>query len=182
MFGAGALVLALGWASLTRAEHDTNVPANKAAKLLGVDPDRDERKLKDPAQIDYAKAVGQEVVCLCGTCPRHTVTNCDCGWAHFNRRTIQLALLDGKTREDILKAYESAYGLKVFPIPPDTGLGRMSYLLPYLAAILGLFGVVFLGMRMRRRSAPVPVPVAQRQDPEADAARRALARELDELD
>jgi cytochrome c-type biogenesis protein CcmH/NrfF len=183
--GATALLLALGWATLTQAEHDTNVPANLAAKLLGVDPDRDQRKLTDPAQIDYAKAVGQEAVCLCGTCPRHTITNCDCGWAHFNRRTIQLALLDGKTKADILKAYETAYGLKVFPTPPDDGLGRMSYLLPYAAAGLGLLAVLLLGLRMRGGRRGATAPAASRGAPqgaEEDEARKALARELDELD
>ncbi len=172
------LALALIWGTPGVADQ-VGEPKDGATRLLGVNPDRDSRRLSDPAQIDYAKKLGQDVVCLCGTCPRHTVTNCDCGWAHYNKRTIQLALLDGKTTEDILQAYEQAYGLKVFPLPPDEGLGRLSYIFPYVGAFAGLIFVIVLGLRMRGKE-PDEVEVAA--DPKQDEARRRLARELDDLD
>lgn len=175
-----ALVLALVWSERGEAELQGEAK-DLASKILGVNPDRDGRKLTDPAQIDYAKKLGQEVVCLCGTCPRHTVTNCDCGWAEYNRRTLQLALLDGKTREQIIGAYGTAFGLKVFPLPPDDGFGRMSYILPYAGAGFGLLFVIILGLRMRRTS-PSSSPTAPgAKDEEGDEARRRLARELDDL-
>ncbi len=176
------LGLALIWGAPGEAE-TAGEAKDGATKLLGVDPDRDTRKLSDPAQIDYAKKLGQDVVCLCGTCPRHTVTNCDCGWAHYNQRTIQLALLDGKTKEQIISAYETAFGLKVFPLPPDDGLGRMSYIVPYVGGVLGLLLVVFFGLRMKKNQ-PVPAGPSVPSSPEEqreDEARRRLARELDDL-
>lgn len=173
------LAAALVWGTPSEADPPGEAK-DTATKLLGVSPDRDTRKLTDGAQIDYAKKLGQDVVCLCGTCPRHTVTNCDCGWAHYNQRTIQLALLDGKTREDILQSYEQAYGLKVFPLPPDEGLGKLSYILPYVGAFAGLIFVIILGLRMRNRD-PDEV-AATAQDTEQDEARRRLARELDDID
>lgn len=184
LLALGVLVGALGLTERSEAE-TTGEPKDAAAKLLGVDPDRDRRKLESPERIDYAKALGQDVVCLCGTCPRHTVTNCDCGWAHYNQRVLQLALLDGKTREDVLKAYEAAYGLKVFPLPPDEGFGRMSYVLPYVAAVAGLLFVVFLGLKMRNNhNAPAGGPSSSPSAAESDEdeARKLLARELDDLD
>lgn len=178
-----AFVLAAAMPERTEAEAEGEAK-DGAAKLLGVNPDRDRRKLGDPDRMDFAKALGQDVVCLCGTCPRHTVTNCDCGWAHFNQRVIQLALLEGKTREMILSAYEAAYGLKVFPLPPDEGFGRVSYLGPYAVAGLGLILVIFLGLRMRNRPGEAPVsPASASAGADLDDdARAALARELDDLD
>ena len=55
------------------------LPADQAAKALGVPT---ERKLAhDHAQAEVAKATGRDVVCLCGTCPKRLITDCECGWA-----------------------------------------------------------------------------------------------------
>lgn len=165
---------------------DKGEPPDLAEKILGVDGTSLPIVTKE--QKDYGKAVGQDVVCLCGTCPRHTITDCACGWAQRNKRVIEAALLAGKTREAIIAAYEKAYGLKVRPTPPTEGVGQLSYMLPYAAIIVGLGVVFFIGLRMRKRNevadAVAGAAAAPAQDTaEADAdVRSILEQELDELD
>lgn len=138
-------------------------------------------------QDDYAKAIGQEVVCLCGTCPRHTITNCQCGWAQKNKKVLQAALIAGKTKDQIIAAYEKVYGLKVRPTPPDEGFGKLSYMVPYAAMVVGLGMVFGIGLKMRKRNeasgAVRSAAAAPPTDEDArDEARSILEQELDELD
>lgn len=176
LFGASGPALAQDHAQ-------TGDPPTLAIQPLGIDP----RKTPSltPEQLEYAKAIGRELVCLCGTCPRRNMTDCDCGWAETNRKFIQLAVQAGKDGPFILKAYESVYDLKVRPTPPDEGLGKASYILPYVAAIAGLMGVFAFGLRMRgskvaaqsaaKSSIPQNAPIA------SDAA-QALKKELEDLE
>ena len=179
-----ALVLILGFPVLAGAEESKREDPDAVAHLLGVDPKRMISLTK--AQKDYAKAIGEEVVCLCGTCPRHTITACTCGWAHTHKKTLEVALLDGKTREDILDAYMKAYGAVAFPVPPG-GLGKAAWIVPYVAigaflVVLGLIGVRL----MRRQSAVVAETRATSGGGPGEsieaADRASLARELEDLD
>lgn len=159
--------------------------ANAVPRILGVDPNKVVNLTKE--QKKYAEDLGQEVVCLCGTCPRHTITNCDCGWAHTHKRTLQVALLEGKTRDDILEAYMEAYGAKAFPTPPGS-LGQLTWLLPYVVIVLafGIFLVVGLRMLRRQRSMQAVEATADPSAPAAPAGdqtdRAILDRELEDLD
>ncbi|MEQ9503742.1 MAG: cytochrome c-type biogenesis protein CcmH [Deltaproteobacteria bacterium] len=159
-------------------------PSDLARRELGVSIDN--LPNLSPEQDDYAKAIGQDVVCLCGTCPRHTVTNCQCGWAHENKKVIRAALVAGKTKEQIIAAYEKAYGLKVRPTPPDEGFGKLSYMLPYAAIVFGLGLVLVLGLKMRKRGASSDAVATAAQNAPGedvdDEARSILEQELDELD
>lgn len=159
--------------------------ADAVARILQIDSSKVVNLTK--AQEEYAEALGQEVVCLCGTCPRHTVTNCNCGWAHTHKRTLQVALIEGKTRDQILDAYMKAYGPKAFPTPPGS-LGEMTWILPYIAIVLafGVFLAVGIRMLKRQRSmeaveatAEASTPAAPEQD---ETDRAILDRELEDLD
>ena len=169
-------------------EHDTSKGASPeaAAQILGIDL-RDATRRPSQAQIKAAKTIAADLVCLCGTCPREALESCQCPWAQKGRKTITYALMDGKTKDEILKAYETAYDLKVFGLPPDTGLGRMSYIVPYVAATAGLIAFFVFGIRLRRRSAAAlaTVPAVDVDRPatdQSDEASRILAKELEELD
>lgn len=159
-------------------------PADGAAKVLGYDIVRDTRTT--PKAKDDARKLASKMVCLCGDCPRYNLGECACGWADKGRHTIELALLDGKGEEEILAAFVKAYDFKVLDALPNEGFGRVSYLVPYAAAIFGLLGVVFIGIRLKRKAAS-HAPASPKQpeqsadQPKTDAA-KILERELDDLD
>jgi cytochrome c-type biogenesis protein CcmH/NrfF len=132
-------------------------------------------------QKAYAKQVGDELVCLCGTCPRFTVANCDCGWAHQSMSIIEGALAAGKTREQIHAAYERAYGPKAFPKPPGT-LGDLTWLIPYVGGLLLLGALFAFGVKAIQRQRAVASAGERMEQADVDADREALKRELEDLD
>lgn len=181
----GLVLLLCGISPLARAQDhaQTGDPPTLAVRPLGVDLSR--TPSLTPEQLEYAKAIGRELVCLCGTCPRRNMTDCDCGWAETNRKIIQLAVQSGKDGPSILKAYESVYDLKVRPAPPDEGFGKASYILPYLAAVAGLLGVFAFGLKMRGNKQAVRAAVstpANSAAPISSEAEQALKRELEDLE
>lgn len=166
---------------------DRGEAADLAIRELGVDVDRVPPLTKE--QTNYAKDIGQELVCLCGTCPRHTITDCACGWAQQNKRALEAALVAGKTKEQIIAAYEKVYGLKVRPTPPDEGVGKLSYMFPFAMIIVALGLVFFVGIRAKKRNDKAGAMTAAAAIPEdalaeqADSETRSiLEKELDELD
>ncbi len=181
MAGLGAALVGATW-SLSEAQEGAP-KASRLAEVLGIDLGQEVDV--SPALKAQAKAVGQDAVCLCGTCPRRTIASCECGWAATHKKTIELALLKGLTGPDILAGYQKAYGLKAFPEPPNEGFGRASYLLPYAAAVVGLILVFVVGFRARRRATRVsesasdaPLP----EDSEREEAKNILRQELEDLD
>ncbi|MBX2813360.1 MAG: cytochrome c-type biogenesis protein CcmH [Myxococcales bacterium] len=155
--------------------------ADAAAKILGVDLKRPQPVPKEI--VEKAKVVGREVVCLCGTCPRRLVANCECGWARQNQHTIQYALMQGKTSEQIVNAFTEAHGLKSLPHPPATAFGRLSWALPFGGAALTLLLLTWYGLRLRSEPELVPVPTQRETvNPEELAVRKRLEQELDELE
>lgn len=148
-----------------------------AAQMLGIDLSA--RREVPPKVVEAAKPIGKEVVCLCGDCPRRLVTDCECGWARQNQKTIQYALLDGKSGEEIIDAFVRAHGLKARPTPPDDALGRISWMAPLAGTVLTLLILAWFGSRLRSRPASPSVPMGT---PEDDAARRLLERELEDLE
>ena len=151
------------------------------ARELQIDPDKLINLTQD--QKKYAHDIGDELVCLCGTCPRFTVANCDCGWAAQSMNIIKVALTEGKTREQIHAAYEKAYGTKAFPKPPGT-LGELTWLIPYAGGLLLLAALFAFGVRaLRRRPMSAVASASQRsQEASADEDRERLRRELEDLD
>ena len=146
-----------------------------AAKVLKVNP-RDTRRGNE-AQQQQMHAIAKKMVCLCGDCPRYNLDECQCGWAQTNRKVIELALLDGKTEQQIMNGYVEAYDLKILDKLPDEGFGKVSYLAPYAVGLLLLGLMIWAGLRSRTTaSAPEEVP---RDNSEADEI---LRRELEDLD
>ncbi|MBI2376210.1 MAG: cytochrome c-type biogenesis protein CcmH [Deltaproteobacteria bacterium] len=143
-------------------------------------------------QIELGKAIGRELVCLCGDCPKRLITDCECGWAVQNQNAILAAVANGKPREAIFQAYVAAYGDQVrAQIPPcsENPLGCTAFILPYVAGILGLGAVFVAGMKLRRREASPTAPLASAAkgdgrpfEPRDEAAEKQLRRELEDLD
>ncbi|MCK6549490.1 cytochrome c-type biogenesis protein CcmH [Myxococcota bacterium] len=185
-----ALLLGLALAgSRASAQADMETASHAPAsdlvlKALGLDPNA-APQLTDE-QIVLARTVGRDVVCLCGTCPKEPIADCQCGWASQNRRAIQGAIARGMSRDDIVKTYRQAYGDKVLAMLPNEGFARAAWILPYTAAVLGLFAVLFVGGRYLRKTRG-HADGAAKDDAAPDVkgtdeSKKALARELDELD
>ena len=174
-----ALVAAVSTGSSVFAQEgeDVTVPG----KLLGVDLSRTHEFSLD--QLKYAKTVADDLVCLCGTCPRESLATCDCSWASRGRKTIQLALLDGKTEQQVLDAFRKAFGDKVFSAPPET-VEVMVTVIPFVLGAAMLLAMVAFGMANRRQPSRVPARTPERsgQPVPEDEAARILRRELEEMD
>ena len=178
------LSLVMSSAVMSAEEKKAN-PPDLAAKVLGVQMQTKHQHTKE--QAETARSIGQDIVCLCGTCPKRTITNCECGWALQNQNALVNALVAGHTPEKIVSAYRSAYGDSVLAMLPNEGFATAAWALPYTVAGLALFVVFFLGIRFMRK----PATVTAMTDPDSEnlpevtddeEARAALKQELEDLD
>ena len=152
-------------------------PADGAARVLGIDPN--DPRTGSERQIEQMHTIAKKMVCLCGDCPRYNLDECQCGWAHKNRKVIELALVSGQSETEILDGYVKAYDLKVLDKLPDEGFGKVSYLAPYAVGILLLGLTIWAGLRSRRKP---EAAATSRRDGEASEAEAILRRELEDLD
>jgi cytochrome c-type biogenesis protein CcmH/NrfF len=178
--------LSFSRSALAQSSHEQGANApNLAAAPLGIDLSK--TPSLTPEQLDLARAIGRDLVCLCDTCPKEPISDCRCGWAEMNRKIIQLSLQAGKTKDEILAAYVSVYDLEVRGTPPDEGLGRASYLVPYAFGLVMLLSFIGYAVRMRRRqpmAAVINSSGAQSPTNEPISAddRAELKKELEDLD
>ena len=175
--------LAIG-ATAAAQEEKKGKPADLFARAANVTTTV--KKPHTPEQADLAKLTGRDVVCLCGTCPKRLITDCECGWATRNQNAILNAVVDGKTREQIVALYRQVYGDQVLAMLPNSGFAMTAWALPYAVGAISLVAALFVGLSfMRRReepSGPEPSsPVAPEVTDDEDA-RAALAQELVDLD
>jgi cytochrome c-type biogenesis protein CcmF len=124
------------------------------------------------------REVGRAVVCMCGTCGRKLVGECECSYAAQMREEIATLVKQGKGKPDILAHFVQKYGSQE-PLaePINEGFNRLAWLAPYVAGLAGL-GLVLLTAR-RWTSAPKAAAVAPTLDPALD---QRLDDELRDLD
>lgn len=91
-------------------------------------------------------------------------------------------LASGKTEAEVLQHYVAQQGgMHVLSEPPNTGVGRLSWLVPYLAGMSGLFLAAIVAVRWSRRAAASDA-AAGSPAPEDAALRSRLDDELRDLD
>ena len=96
------------------------------------------------------RSVGQRIICMCGTCGRQLVGECQCGYAAQMRTEIAQLVKDGRTEDEIVQYYIDKYGSQEpLAAPLDVGFNRLAWLFPYL---LGAGGAVVIGVTARRWS------------------------------
>jgi cytochrome c-type biogenesis protein CcmH/NrfF len=161
-----------------------NAPrADAVARALDLDL-RQKAAINDAQEAD-AKQIGLELTCLCG-CAHRTIQECDCGsWAEPGRQTIRLAIAKGMTHPQIIDTYRKVYGDKVLSMLPNEGFGKVAWILPYTAGIVGLVMVFVFGFRyMRPRPASTTAESEAARSTSADRgdAKKELMRELEEMD
>jgi cytochrome c-type biogenesis protein CcmH/NrfF len=89
---------------------------------------------------------------MCG-CPRDLLSTCSCGTAEEVRERIRQQLAEGKTKEQILFAYQQEHGISALAVPPNEGALRTIYAVPFAAIMAGAVGLGVTVKRWRSRSA-----------------------------
>ena len=127
------------------------------------------------------KSVAEELVCLCGNCPRESLATCLCtDFAVPEREAIGLALDQDQTRQQIIDGYVARFGPKVLASPPHEGFNLLAWIAPFLALLFGVALVRTLLVRWKDQGQE-PLPS---KSPPADRSQDVdrLRRELDHYD
>jgi len=100
-----------------------------------------------PPRNDLERDLRQMLVCMCG-CGRQTLAECICGNAAKERGFIARLLDEGKTRDEIIKAYVSRFpGESALVVPVDAGFNRLAWVIPLLALVGAAGGLVVAARR-----------------------------------
>jgi cytochrome c-type biogenesis protein CcmF len=143
-----------------------------------------------------------KIACMCPTCPRIPLATCQCGFAGTERQAIRAKLREGWDEQRVLQWYlkqrgpelgREVFGQAALTVPPDSGINRLSWLLPYLLSAIGAVGLLLVGLRWvgaaRRRTAALPASaegapqeMASSSADERRAYEKLLETELKKLD
>jgi cytochrome c-type biogenesis protein CcmF len=94
----------------------------------------------------------REIICMCGTCGRQLLSECQCGKAVEMRSELAGLVANDLNRDQIIKYYVAKYGSQE-PLaqPIDKGFNRLAWAVPYVAGITGLVLVGAVALRWSRR-------------------------------
>jgi cytochrome c-type biogenesis protein CcmF len=138
---------------------------------------------RTPLERDLQKSL----ICMCGTCGRQLLSECQCGYATQMRAELNGLVTEGKTRDEIVQYYIAKYGSQE-PLaqPIDKGFNRLAWAVPYVLGLSGLLMVGLVAMRWSRRGSAdglAPENTAARQaDPVDETLQARLDDELRDLD
>ncbi|HXH23719.1 MAG TPA: cytochrome c-type biogenesis CcmF C-terminal domain-containing protein [Vicinamibacterales bacterium] len=126
-----------------------------------------------------------EAICMCGSpgCVRSPLDNCPMRPA-CHGYTEQTALIrrlidEGRDHGQVLDALVARYGQAVLAIPRDEGFNRLSWMLPYVAGMLALVGIILTARRWSRPAAAAAAGGNVAVDPTLDARLDDELRNLD---
>lgn len=130
-----------------------------------------------PKQI---KDVAADLVCLCGTCNRESLSTCLCGFATTERDAIGDLLGAGRTRQQIVESYVDRFGPMGLANPPEGY--DVVWIVPFVMLGGGIFAVrrVLLNWRGDRRASEAAPHAACPTKPGAYDDR--LRRDLDDFE
>lgn len=111
----------------------------------------------------------------CPECPGQSVAESDVPISREIRVDLAERVADGQSDEAIRDYYVSRYGSEVLLTPPRGGLAGLIWVLPVVALILGIAGLVVTFRRWRARGAVVA------SDEDRAMVQAALRREDSEL-
>jgi cytochrome c-type biogenesis protein CcmF len=157
-----AFVLLFGSATL-KAQHDAAPPGGQVPVV---------------SRSPLEREMQRQIICMCGTCGRQLLSECQCGTAVSMRAELNKLVSDGKNKDQIVQFYIAKYGSQE-PLaqPIDKGFNRLAWAVPYMMGATGLVLVGAIAMRWSRRG-----PDAEPAQPQAAGTDSALeARLNDEL-
>ena len=127
-----------------------------------------------------------EIICMCRTCGRQRLAECQCGVAAQMREELAGLVARGMTRDQVYQYYIEKYGSQEpLASPIDKGFNRVAWALPYIAGATGAVIVGFVAVRWTRRDdedTPAAAAEAPPIDTEDPALRERLNDELRDLD
>ena len=128
---------------------------------------------------ERVREVAKGLACLCGTCPRRPLDECECGWADQKSARIAEALEAGQDREAIIAGFVAEFGQEAYVTPRAEGFNLSAWIMPIVVLLLGavVMGAVLRNWS-RQRAAPAVggVPETGAGDP----YRQRLEKELRE--
>jgi len=128
----------------------------------------------------------REVICMCGTCGRQLLSECQCSKAGEMRAELAGLVSKGMNRDQIIQYYVAEYGSQE-PLaqPIDKGFNRLAWAVPYVMGATGLVLVGVVAMRWSRRGGAAdaePSRSGDAGDPADTALEARLNDELSNLD
>ena len=84
-------------------------------------------------------------MCTCGC--NYVLLECNhvgCPLSDGMRAELAAAVDSGKDDTAVFQEFVQKYGPAVLLAPPKTGFGRVAWVTPYIALLVGVFGVVFI--------------------------------------
>jgi cytochrome c-type biogenesis protein CcmF len=105
------------------------------------------------ARSGLERELQQNLICMCGTCGRQLLSQCQCGYAQNMRKELAGLVSEGRTREQVIDYYIAKYGSQE-PLaqPIDKGFNRLAWVVPYMIGATGLFVTGFVAVRWTRRA------------------------------
>ncbi len=131
------------------------------------------------------RALQHEIICMCRTCGRQRLADCQCGKAAEMRTELAGLVAKGMTREQVYDYYMAQYGSEEpLASPINRGLNILAWLLPYGVGLSGAALLGFVAVRWTRRDAAArgPVPAVAGATVDDPALRERLDDELRDLD
>src|ERR671912_2780646 len=106
------------------------------------------------ARSKLERELQQNLICMCGTCGRQLLSQCQCGMAQSMRSELSKLLEAGRTREQVIDYYIAKYGSQE-PLaqPIDEGFNRLAWAVPYMLGATGLLVTGLVAVRWTRRGA-----------------------------
>jgi cytochrome c-type biogenesis protein CcmH len=90
-------------------------------------------------------ALGHRMMCVCGC--SQILLECNhvgCQYSDRMRGELMAALDRGDSDDLVLQGFVQKYGTTVVAAPATTGFGRVAWIMPYLALVLGITTVVLI--------------------------------------
>jgi cytochrome c-type biogenesis protein CcmF len=161
------LVALLGFASPVRAQH------TESATTVPV-----------IARTPLERSMQKKLICMCGTCGRQLLSECQCSYAERMRADLAKLVAEGKTEQEITDYYIAKYGSEEpLASPIDRGFNRLAWFVPYVLGASGLVLVGTVAVRWSRRRTLATGDAAEAKESEADSDLEAkLDDELRDLD
>jgi cytochrome c-type biogenesis protein CcmH len=96
--------------------------------------------------------LGHQMMCACGC--NQILLECNhvgCRYSDNMRGELMAAIDRGDNDDLVMQSFVQKYGSTVIAAPSNTGFDRVAWIVPYLALVLGIFGVGFLVRAWRSR-------------------------------
>lgn len=129
--------------------------------------------------------VGDKLMCTCSCNQGLLVCNhVGCSTALGMRKQLVEALATTSSDEQVLAAFSQAYGPAVIAIPAKTGFDLLAWVMPWVAAAIGLLLVLLLVRYWsQRQAAPAGASTSTELNQQAlSSVQREIERELKELE